>query len=52
MASLFIEENELVGIESPKIELIELLVKGPTDRTVISVRHWWAWQDHSCQESV
>uniref|UniRef100_A0A2N9F6C4 NB-ARC domain-containing protein n=1 Tax=Fagus sylvatica TaxID=28930 RepID=A0A2N9F6C4_FAGSY len=37
MASLFIEENELVGIESPKIELIELLVKGPSNRTVISV---------------
>uniref|UniRef100_A0A2N9F6A9 NB-ARC domain-containing protein n=1 Tax=Fagus sylvatica TaxID=28930 RepID=A0A2N9F6A9_FAGSY len=34
---LFIEENELVGIESPKIELIELLVKGQSNRTVISV---------------
>uniref|UniRef100_A0A2N9HYF5 Disease resistance protein RPM1-like n=1 Tax=Fagus sylvatica TaxID=28930 RepID=A0A2N9HYF5_FAGSY len=37
MASLFIEENELVGIESPKNELIELLVKGQSNRTVISV---------------
>ncbi|GMY30894.1 disease resistance protein RPM1-like [Fagus crenata] len=37
MASLFIEENELVGIESPRNELIELLVKGQSNRTVISV---------------
>ncbi|GMY30877.1 disease resistance protein RPM1-like [Fagus crenata] len=36
-ASLYIEENELVGIESPKGELIELLVKGQSNRTVISV---------------
>ena len=36
-ASLYIEENELVGIESPKGELIELLLKGPSNRTVISV---------------
>ena len=36
-ASLFIEENELVGIESPKDELIKLLVKGPSKRTEISV---------------
>ena len=36
-ASLFIEENELVGIESPKDELIKLLVKEPSNRTMISV---------------
>ncbi|GMY36617.1 disease resistance protein RPM1-like [Fagus crenata] len=36
-ASLFIDENELVGIESPKGNLIELLVNGPSNRTVISV---------------
>ena len=36
-ASLFIEDNELVGIEAPRDELIELLVKGPYNRMVISV---------------
>uniref|UniRef100_A0A2N9G9Y4 NB-ARC domain-containing protein n=1 Tax=Fagus sylvatica TaxID=28930 RepID=A0A2N9G9Y4_FAGSY len=35
-ASLYIEEDELVGFESPKGELIEL-VKGSSNRTVILV---------------
>ncbi|XP_030945329.1 disease resistance protein RPM1-like [Quercus lobata] len=37
VASLFLEEAEVVGIESPKAELIEWLVEGPFNRTVISV---------------
>ena len=36
-ASLFIDENELVGIESPKDDLIKFLVKGPSNCMVISV---------------
>ena len=35
--SLFIEEAEIVGIESPKGELINWLVEGAAERTVISV---------------
>ncbi|XP_038725407.1 disease resistance protein RPM1-like [Tripterygium wilfordii] len=35
--SLFIGEAEVVGIESPRSELIEKLVKGASRRTVISV---------------
>lgn len=37
MAALFIEEAELVGIEEPKEELIGWLVKGESQRKVISV---------------
>ena len=37
MTPLFIEEAEIVGIESPKDELINWLVKGALERTVISV---------------
>ena len=35
--ALFIEEAEIVGIESPKRQLINWLVKGAAERTVISV---------------
>jgi disease resistance protein RPM1 len=35
--SLFIDEAEVVGIESPKAELIKRLVEGPSERMVISV---------------
>ena len=37
VTSLFIEEAEIVGIESPKGELINWLVAGAAERTVISV---------------
>ena len=37
VASLFLEEAEVVGIESPKAELINWLVEGPFNRMVISV---------------
>uniref|UniRef100_A0A2N9G3Y2 NB-ARC domain-containing protein n=1 Tax=Fagus sylvatica TaxID=28930 RepID=A0A2N9G3Y2_FAGSY len=37
MASLYIEEADVVGIESPKAELIKRLVEGPSNRMVISV---------------
>ena len=37
VVSLFIEEAEIVGIESPKGELINWLVEGAAERTVISV---------------
>nr|XP_029122188.1 disease resistance protein RPM1-like [Elaeis guineensis] len=37
MAALFIEEAELVGFEKPKEELIGWLVKGESQRKVISV---------------
>uniref|UniRef100_A0A5B6ZBD2 Putative disease resistance protein RPM1 n=2 Tax=Davidia involucrata TaxID=16924 RepID=A0A5B6ZBD2_DAVIN len=37
VASLFIEEAEVVGIESPRDELISWLVKGASKRAVISV---------------
>ncbi|GMY30890.1 disease resistance protein RPM1-like [Fagus crenata] len=36
-ASLFINEADVVGIESPKAELIKRLVEGPSNRMVISV---------------
>ncbi|KAM4092096.1 hypothetical protein ACB094_06G011300 [Castanea mollissima] len=36
-ASLFIADNELVGIEAPRDKLINLLVKGPSNLMVISV---------------
>ena len=35
--TLFIEEAEIVGIESPKGELINWLIEGAAERTVISV---------------
>ncbi|XP_023918418.1 disease resistance protein RPM1-like [Quercus suber] len=37
MASLFIEEAEVVGIESHKDELINWLIKGPSNHMVVSV---------------
>ncbi|KAJ9182929.1 hypothetical protein P3X46_006860 [Hevea brasiliensis] len=37
IASLFIEEAQLVGIEPPKADLIRLLVQGESKNTVISV---------------
>ncbi|XP_065638556.1 disease resistance protein RPM1-like [Quercus suber] len=37
VASLFLEEAEVVGIDSPKAELIEWLVEGPFNRMVISI---------------
>lgn len=37
MSSLFIEEAELVGIESPRDELISYLLSGVSQRTVIAV---------------
>ncbi|XP_075668902.1 disease resistance protein RPM1-like [Castanea sativa] len=37
VASLFIEEAEVLGIDSHKDKLINWLVKGPSNRTVISV---------------
>ncbi|XP_027343836.1 disease resistance protein RPM1-like [Abrus precatorius] len=37
IASLFVEEAELVGFEKPRDKLIGLLVEGPEERTVISV---------------
>ncbi|KAF2286057.1 hypothetical protein GH714_009986 [Hevea brasiliensis] len=37
VASLFIEEAQLVGIESPKADLIRLLVHGISKNTIISV---------------
>ncbi|KAJ7963514.1 Disease resistance protein [Quillaja saponaria] len=37
MASLFIEEAQVVGFEAPKDELTSCLVEGATERTVISV---------------
>nr|XP_023918268.1 disease resistance protein RPM1-like [Quercus suber] len=37
VASLFIEEGEVVGIEAPRAELIERLVEGPSKCVVISV---------------
>ena len=37
VASLFIEEAEVVGFESPGDKLIEGLVEGPSNRMVISV---------------
>nr|XP_029122189.1 disease resistance protein RPM1-like [Elaeis guineensis] len=37
MAALFIEEADLVGIEKPKEELIGWLIKGESQRKVISV---------------
>ncbi|KAL6340481.1 hypothetical protein AAG906_006145 [Vitis piasezkii] len=37
VTALFIEEAEIVGIESPKGELIKWLVEGVPERTVISV---------------
>ncbi|KAJ7963555.1 Disease resistance protein [Quillaja saponaria] len=37
MASLFIEEAQVVGFEAPKDELTSWLVEGATERTVISV---------------
>ncbi|KAJ9697194.1 hypothetical protein PVL29_009116 [Vitis rotundifolia] len=37
VTSLFIDEAEIVGIESQKIELISRLVEGTPERTVISV---------------
>ncbi|KAK9291926.1 hypothetical protein L1049_019878 [Liquidambar formosana] len=37
VASLFIEESELVGIESPRNELISFLEQSASKRTVISV---------------
>ncbi|XP_027343740.1 disease resistance protein RPM1-like [Abrus precatorius] len=37
MASLFVEDAELVGFEEQRDKLIGLLVEGPKERTVISV---------------
>ncbi|XP_061353470.1 disease resistance protein RPM1-like [Gastrolobium bilobum] len=37
LASLFIEEAEIVGFENPRDELVGWLVDGATERTVISV---------------
>ena len=37
VASLFLDEAELVGIESPKAELIILLVDGTTKNAAVSV---------------
>ena len=37
MASLFIEEAEVVGIESHRGELINWLIEGPSNRMVFSV---------------
>ena len=37
MGSLFIEDGEVVGIESTRDELISWLVGGPSRRSVISV---------------
>ena len=37
VASLFIEEAEVVGFESPRDKLIEWLVEGPSNHMVISV---------------
>ncbi|XP_073010953.1 disease resistance protein RPM1-like [Typha latifolia] len=37
VAAVFIEESELVGIERPRKELIELLLEGQSHLTVISV---------------
>uniref|UniRef100_A0A7N2M6J8 Uncharacterized protein n=2 Tax=Quercus lobata TaxID=97700 RepID=A0A7N2M6J8_QUELO len=37
VASLFIEEDEVVGIESHRDKLINWLVEGPSNRTMISV---------------
>ncbi|XP_020972847.1 disease resistance protein RPM1 [Arachis ipaensis] len=37
MASLFMEEAEVVGVEATRDELVGWLVEGTTDRTVISV---------------
>ncbi|XP_061353473.1 disease resistance protein RPM1-like [Gastrolobium bilobum] len=37
LASLFIEETEIVGFESPREELIGWLLEGAAERTVISV---------------
>ena len=37
MASLFIDETELVGIETPKAELIRLLVEGMTKNVAVSM---------------
>nr|XP_023871995.1 disease resistance protein RPM1-like [Quercus suber] len=37
MASLFLEDVDVVGIESPKDELIDWLIKGHSYRTVVSV---------------
>lgn len=37
LASLFIEEAEIVGFESPRHELVGWLVEGTAERTVISV---------------
>ncbi|KAJ1441283.1 Virus X resistance protein-like, coiled-coil domain [Sesbania bispinosa] len=36
-APLYIEDTDVVGFEGPKAKLIDWLVKGTTDRTVISV---------------
>ena len=37
MASLFIDDADVVGIESPRDELIGWLLKGQSHRTVVSV---------------
>ena len=53
MASLFLEDVDVVGIESPKDELIGWLIKGHSYRTVVSVVGMGGTgQDHSCQESL
>ncbi|KAM1183518.1 hypothetical protein ACFX19_001874 [Malus domestica] len=53
VASLFIEEAEIVGIESARDELTRLLVEGAPRREVISVVGMGGLgENHSCQESV
>jgi disease resistance protein RPM1 len=37
MAALYMEEDEVVGFEPPKHAVINWLVKGRADRTVISI---------------
>ena len=37
MASLFIKESEVVGIESHREKLINWLIEGPSNRSVFSV---------------
>jgi disease resistance protein RPM1 len=46
---LFIEEGEVVGIESTRDELVSSLLGGATRRSMTSVV---GMGDHSCQESI